>query len=189
MRHGRLDQRSGRGALPGRRALPRPVPRRAAGDQGARRDPPRSLEPRTSGRPDRARRRARRTPASRCWKNPENLTARQEVKLTRIEQANRPLFRAYLLKEQLAADLQAPGRPGRRADLGQTLPSAAIREARQDDHRPEPGILAAINNELSNARVEAINTQIRLITRQRVRPYHNPRSAHRPQQCSHSAEL
>jgi transposase len=35
------------------------------------------------------------------------------------------------------------------------------------------GILAAINNGLSNARVEAINTQIRLITR-RAFGFHTP---------------
>ncbi|MCA1701688.1 MAG: ISL3 family transposase, partial [Actinobacteria bacterium] len=35
------------------------------------------------------------------WKNPEALTARQRSKLSDIEATNRPLYRAYLLKEQL----------------------------------------------------------------------------------------
>ncbi len=35
------------------------------------------------------------------WKNPENLTARQKLKLAHIQQINQRLFRAYLLKEQL----------------------------------------------------------------------------------------
>ena len=35
------------------------------------------------------------------WKNPENLTDKQRIKLSDIEKDNQPLFRAYLLKEQL----------------------------------------------------------------------------------------
>jgi len=35
------------------------------------------------------------------WKNPENLTDRQAVKLATIQQTNAQLYRAYLLKEQL----------------------------------------------------------------------------------------
>jgi len=35
------------------------------------------------------------------WKNPENLTDRQAVKLAEIQKTNGPLYRAYLLKEQL----------------------------------------------------------------------------------------
>ena len=31
------------------------------------------------------------------WKNPENLTARQQSKLADVEKLNRPLYRAYLL--------------------------------------------------------------------------------------------
>jgi transposase len=35
------------------------------------------------------------------WKNPEDLTTRQQAKLATIEKTNQPLYRAYLLKEQL----------------------------------------------------------------------------------------
>ncbi len=42
------------------------------------------------------------------WKNPESLTSRQKVKLSSIQQTNQPLYRAYLLKEQLRA-LCVPG--------------------------------------------------------------------------------
>ena len=35
------------------------------------------------------------------WKNPENLTPRQQTKLAHIQQINQRLYRAYLLKEQL----------------------------------------------------------------------------------------
>ena len=112
------------------------------------------------------------------WKNPENLTARQETKLARIEQTNRPLFRAYLLKEQLRQIYRLPA-----AQAAQLLERWLV-WARRCRLRPfvklaktitdqKPGILAAITNGLSNARVEAINTQIRLITR-RAFGFHTP---------------
>ncbi len=112
------------------------------------------------------------------WKNPENLTPRQQAKLADIERLNRPLYRAYLLKEQLRQIYR----------LG---PQAAIRLleewlswARRCRLRPfvklartiteqREGIVAAIRHGLSNARVEAINTQIRLIAR-RAFGFHSP---------------
>ncbi len=42
------------------------------------------------------------------WKRPERLTERQQAKLATIEQVNRRLYRAYLLKEQLRVVFQAP---------------------------------------------------------------------------------
>ena len=42
------------------------------------------------------------------WKNPEDLTSRQQAKLAHIAKTNIPLYRAYLLKEQLRA-VFAPG--------------------------------------------------------------------------------
>jgi transposase len=104
------------------------------------------------------------------WKNPERLTARQQAKLSDIEQTNRPLFRAYLLKEQLRQIYRLP------AKAAIALLDGWIKWARRCRLKPfiklaktiteqRDGILAAINHGLSNARVEAINTQIRLITR------------------------
>jgi transposase len=104
------------------------------------------------------------------WKNPENLTDRQQAKLAWIEQLNQPLFRAYLLKEQLRQIYRLP------ADAAVELLDGWLKWARRCRLRPfvklartitdqRTGILAAIKHGLSNARVEAINTQIRLITR------------------------
>jgi transposase len=42
------------------------------------------------------------------WKNPENLTTRQQVKLREIEQTNQPLYQAYLLKEHLRQIYRLP---------------------------------------------------------------------------------
>ena len=104
------------------------------------------------------------------WKNPENLTDRQQAKLAWIEQLNQPLFRAYLLKEQLRQIYRLP------ADAATRLLDGWLKWARRCRLRPfvklactitdqRAGITAAIEHGLSNARVEAINTQIRLITR------------------------
>jgi transposase len=43
------------------------------------------------------------------WKNPADLTERQQAKLAWIATTNRPLYRAYLLKEQLRQVFAAGG--------------------------------------------------------------------------------
>jgi transposase len=114
------------------------------------------------------------------WKNPENLTARQQSKLSDIERLNRPLYRAYLLKEQLRQIY----RLGPKAAVG--LLDRWLAWARRCRLKPfvklartitaqRAGILAAIRHGLSNARVEAINTQIRLIAR-RAFGFHTPQA-------------
>ena len=103
-------------------------------------------------------------------KNPERLSKRQQAKLADIQHSNKPLYRAYLLKEQLRQIYRLPAKAAiallerwlawaRRCRL-----PAFVKLARTiTDQRA--GIVAAIEHGLSNARVEAINTQIRLITR------------------------
>jgi transposase len=104
------------------------------------------------------------------WKNPENLTTRQRTRLREIEQTNKPLYQAYLLKEHLRQIYRLP------TDHALNLLTAWIDWARDSKLAPflrladtiedqRAGIEAAIRHRLSNARVEAINTQIRLITR------------------------
>ena len=104
------------------------------------------------------------------WKNPENLTGRQQAKLAMIQQTNRRLYRAYLLKEQLRQIYRLEPGPAialldawiawaRRCRLPSFAKLAKTITAQR------AGIVAAIEHGLSNARVEAINTQIRLITR------------------------
>jgi len=114
------------------------------------------------------------------WKNPERLTDRQQTKLSMIQQTNKALYRAYLLKEQLRQIYRLPAKQAiellehwlkwaRRCRLAPFVKLArTITEQR-------PGIIAAIRNGLSNARVEAINTQIRLITR-RAFGFHSPKA-------------
>lgn len=104
------------------------------------------------------------------WKNPENLTDRQAAKLSSIQKTNARLYRAYLLKEQLRQIYRLP------ADAAIRLLDESIAWARRCRLAPfvklartitlqRAGIVAAIEHGLSNARVEAINTQIRMITR------------------------
>jgi transposase len=104
------------------------------------------------------------------WKKPEDLTERQQAKLSLIQTANKPLYRAYLLKEQLRK-VFAPGGPERVGLLDAWLAWACrsklkpfvklartIRDRRAD-------IANALAHRLTNARVEAMNTKIRLIIR------------------------
>ena len=112
------------------------------------------------------------------WKNPENLTARQQSKLSDVQRTNTPLYRAYLLKEQLRQIYRLP------AEAAIVLLDEWLSWARRCRLKPfvklartitgqRRGIVAAIEHGLSNARVEAINTQIRLITR-RAFGFHSP---------------
>jgi transposase len=112
------------------------------------------------------------------WKNPEHLSARQHAKLADVQRTNRRLYRAYLLKEQLRQIYRLP------AAAAVALLEAWLKWARRCRLAPfvklartitdqRVGILAAIQHGLSNARVEAINTQIRLITR-RAFGFHSP---------------
>jgi transposase len=112
------------------------------------------------------------------WKNPENLTDRQKIKLAEIQKINARLYRAYLLKEQLRQIYRLP------AEQAIALLDSWIKWARRCRLKPfvklartitdqRAGIEAAIRHGLSNARVEAINTQIRLLTR-RAFGFHSP---------------
>jgi transposase len=111
-------------------------------------------------------------------KNPPNLTGDQRTTLAGIAKANGGLYRAYLLKEQLRAIFQAVELSDARALLGGWVAWA-------QRCRLEPFvrlattikkyrilILNAVEHGLSNARSEATNTHLRLLTR-RAYGYHS----------------
>jgi transposase len=112
------------------------------------------------------------------WKRPERLSERQATKLADIQRTNKPLYRAYLLKEQLRQIYRLPAAEAvalldrwlawaRRCRLQPFVKLArTITEQRT-------GIVAAIEHGLSNARIEQANTQIRLIAR-RAFGFHSP---------------
>jgi transposase len=104
------------------------------------------------------------------WKNPGNLTEPQKLKLARIQKLNHRLYRAYLLAQQLrqiyrtgfdqaVALLDAWLKWARRCRLEPFVKLARTITQQRD------GIQAAIRHGLSNARVEQVNTQLRLILR------------------------
>ncbi|HET9117227.1 MAG TPA: transposase, partial [Pseudonocardiaceae bacterium] len=112
------------------------------------------------------------------WKNPENLIDRQRSKLAMIQKTNAKLYRAYLLKEQLrqiyrvgSGDAEALMDSWLAWARRSRLPSFVKLARTITDQRT--GILAAIQHGLSNARIEQINTQIRLIAR-RAFGFHSP---------------
>jgi transposase len=104
------------------------------------------------------------------YKNPENLTTHQQRTLAAIQRANQPLYRAYLLKEQLREVVRRGGRAGKRlldrwlawASRSKLAPFVMVARTIRA-HRA--GIDAALDHGLSNARTEANNNQLRLLTR------------------------
>jgi len=104
------------------------------------------------------------------WKNPENLTRRQRAKLDWIATAEPRVHRAYLLKEGLRLIFQIPPEEAPQA-LEEWITWA--RRSRIDAFialqrsivRERTAILAAIEHNMSNGRIESVNTKIRLITR------------------------
>ena len=109
-------------------------------------------------------------PGSRSHKNPDHLTTPQQAKLAWIAATNEPLYRAYLLKEQLRLVFALRGADGIAlldAWLGwaRRCRIAAFVELARKVAKNRSGIEAALVHGLSNARVEAVNTKIRLLTR------------------------
>lgn len=104
------------------------------------------------------------------WHNPENLTARQHDKLQWIAQLNGPLYRAYLLKEQLRVAIRRKGEASLLM-LDEWLKWAfecqipAFIELAWKIHKNLKGIKAAMIHELSNALIESTNTKLRVLHR------------------------
>jgi transposase len=104
-------------------------------------------------------------------KAPENLTEAQRSQLTRIEKTNRSLYRAYLLKEQLREVFKCGNYQQALAALEQWLVTAfrsrldpIIDLATRIADHVDP-ICATLQHRLTNARIESLNTRLRLLTR------------------------
>jgi transposase len=103
-------------------------------------------------------------------KAPENQTVGQLATLWEVQQANRELYRAFLLREELRLLYHLPDPELAPAHLDAWLAWASrsrlkpfVRLARTlREHRD--GILAAIELGLSNGRLEGLNSKIRLIS-------------------------
>ena len=104
------------------------------------------------------------------WRNPEDLTARQEAKLAWIAKVNSPLYRAYLMKEQLRVAIRTKGVLALTMlddwlAWAQRCRIPAFVELGRKINRNISGIEAAMLNNLSNALVESTNTKLRVLHR------------------------
>lgn len=104
------------------------------------------------------------------WRNPEDLTDRQEKKLSWIAKVNTRLYRAYLMKEQLRIAIRTKGVLSLTM-LDEWLVWAsrsripAFVELGRKIKKNLPGIEAAMIHNLSNALVESTNTKLRVLHR------------------------
>jgi transposase len=103
-------------------------------------------------------------------KTPEKQTIDQLAKLGEVQQANRPLYRAFLLKEELRVLYQLEDLTLAPAHIDAWLTWASrsrlepfVKLARTI-RRHRDGILAAIRLGLNNGRLEGLNSRIRLIS-------------------------
>jgi len=104
-------------------------------------------------------------------KNPWNLTPMERGKVSFIQRANKSLYRAYLLKESLAAILDGRQVNVARDKLGQWIGWALrsrldpFRTAARTIRKHLEGILAYVQTRFSNGPTEGLNGKIRTITR------------------------
>ena len=112
-------------------------------------------------------------------KNPWNLTQPEHDKLTGVQRSNKPLYRAYLLKETLADILDRRQVHVARAKLDEWLAWATrsrlapFRKLARTIKTHADGILAYVATGLSNGRAEGLNGKVRTITR-RAYGFHGP---------------
>ncbi len=116
-------------------------------------------------------------------KNPTNLTDKQAETLRALKRSGGKVARAYQLKEALRA-IFAPGLS--KADVAELLGRFCSRASRsrlpsfvrlaKTIRKHREGILAAIELGITNARVEALNNKVRLITR-RAYGFHSAQAA------------
>jgi transposase len=104
------------------------------------------------------------------WRNPEDLTPRQERKLAWVATVNKTLYRAYLLKEQLRIAVRTKGVLALTMLDDWLLWAARCRipafvELGRKIRKNLPGIEAAMVHRLSNALVESTNTKLRVLHR------------------------
>ncbi|MBZ0110893.1 MAG: ISL3 family transposase [Thermoanaerobaculia bacterium] len=104
-------------------------------------------------------------------KNPWNLTNLEHSKLAQIQDANKPLYRAYLLKETLAQALDY-SQPWRARDALRRWTAWASRsklkpfvKLARTIRRHFEGIIAYVRTRLTNGLVEGINNKLRMVAR------------------------
>jgi len=104
------------------------------------------------------------------WKNPENLTDKQEAKLAWIAKTDPLLHRSYLLKEGLRTVFVLKGDAGKEAldhwiSWARRCQIPEFVELQRRIVRHRDTIEASLTHGLSNALIESTNTKIRVLTR------------------------
>ena len=104
-------------------------------------------------------------------KNPWDLSAKEWDKLAAIQKYNAPLYRAYLLKESLAAVFDETSTQKAKKELDRWLAWAArsklkpFVKAARTIRQYKDGILAYVATKLTNGLVEGLNNKLRMIAR------------------------
>jgi transposase len=121
-------------------------------------------------RPDSARAAGLKNSRFALWKNPEDLTEKQQAKLAWIVQSDPRLARAYYLKEGLRTVFKLPFDEAAEAldkwvawAQRSRIPCFVKLQKCIVNHRTS--VLASIEHGVSNGRIESMNRKIRLITR------------------------
>jgi transposase len=104
------------------------------------------------------------------WRNPKDLSEKQAAKLADIARTNRPLYRAYLLKEQLRQVFALGGQAGIELLDGwlawaQRCRIEAFVKLGRSIRRHRAKIDETLTTGLTNALVESTNTKLRVIHR------------------------
>ena len=103
-------------------------------------------------------------------KNPWNLTTGQQQKLAEVQRVNRPLYRAYLLKETLCDILDRSQVHVARQKLHEWLAWAyrcrlePFQKLAGTVKRHLEGVVAYVRTKVSNGRSEGMNTKVRTVT-------------------------
>ncbi len=113
-------------------------------------------------------------------KNPGDLTGEQRTTLAGIATTNKALYRGYLLKEQLRAVFEVKGAQGKQLLAGwlawaRRCRLPAFTKLATTIKRYEPLIRNTLEHRLSNARSEATNVHLRVLTR-RAYGFHSPQA-------------
>jgi len=112
-------------------------------------------------------------------KNPDRLSGKQRRRLADIKKANQPLYAAYLLKEQLREvfqnrDWQGALMLSEWAHMAKRSRIAPFKAVAETIEKNMAGIQCALLYQLSNARLESLNTKLKLLTRMAY-GFHTPR--------------
>jgi transposase len=104
-------------------------------------------------------------------KDPGDLTQKQRSTLAQLKENNRDLFTGYLLKEQLREvfrnkDWQGAFMLQQWIDMAKRSRLAPFTRVAASVEKHRAAIEAALMNQLSNARIEGVNTKLKLLTRQ-----------------------